>query len=359
MIMSRFISERYASLKPYVPGEQPRGRGYVKLNTNESPFPPCEAVCKAAAEAARSIHLYSDPDNTALREKLAEVYKVGAENVIAVNGSDDVLNFAFAAFCSKSRPAAFADITYGFYKVFAEANGVPYRIVPLRDDLSLDADDYIGGKETVFIANPNAPTGIALPLSEVERIAASDSDRVVVIDEAYVDFGGESAVPLTAKYANLLVVGTFSKSRSLAGGRLGFAFGSTELINDLNTVRCTVNPYNVNRMTAAAGIASLENGDITRENCRIIAENREYVSAKLAGLGFTLTPSATNFVFAKHRCVPGETLYKKLKEKGVLVRHFNAPRIAEYNRITVGTREQMDILITKITEILEEENALD
>ena len=232
--MSRFFSENFASLTPYTPGEQPKERQYVKLNTNESPFPPAPGVAAAVAEQAGRLQLYSDPEISTLRAKLAKTYGVCPNQVICVNGSDEVLNFAFMAFADEKRPLAFPDLTYGFYPVFAQLNRIPYEEIPLMDDFSINVDDYIGLNKTIVIANPNAPTGLCLPLSEIERIVASNPDNVVIVDEAYVDFGGESVIPLTCKYDNLLVTGTFSKSRSLAGGRLGVIFGSEEMIADLN-----------------------------------------------------------------------------------------------------------------------------
>ncbi len=352
--MSRFFSEKYSGLTPYTPGEQPRERTYIKLNTNESPFPPSGKAQARAAEAAANLQLYSDPTCKALHEKLAETLVVSPAQVLCTNGSDEILNFAFMAFCDDSHPAAFADITYGFYSVFAELNRVPYVQIPLREDLSLRVEDYLGIGKTVFIANPNAPTGIALPPSEIERILRSNPDNIVVVDEAYVDFGAESCIPLIRKYPNLLVTGTFSKSRSMAGARLGFGVACEELIRDLNTVKYSTNPYNVNSMTMAAGIGMLEDEETTRRNCRQIMENRAYTTEALRSLGFRMTDSRTNFIFAAHDRVDGGEIYRKLKERGILVRHFDTPRIARYNRITVGSREQMDALIAALKQILEE-----
>ena len=355
--MSRFISKKYSSLTPYTPGEQPKKNDYVKLNTNESPFALPEDIMAKAFENTRKLNLYSDPECTEIRQLLAAQYGVKPENVIVNNGSDETLNFAFMAFCDDGHPAVFPDITYGFYPVFAALNHVPYREAPLKDDFSLDLEDYIGTKEVCFIANPNAPTGKFLDTREIEKIICSNPDRMVIVDEAYIDFGGESCVPLTKKYKNLLVVQTFSKSRSLAGGRLGFGIACEEIIADLNTIRYSTNPYNVNSFTLAAGCEVLKNQKIFDENCAVIAANRAYTTEKLEELGFEVLPSKANFVFARSRKLGGEELYGKLKEKGVLVRHFTLPRIADYNRITIGTREQMDILFEKIKEILEDEKS--
>ncbi len=352
--MSRFFTGRLKELVPYVPGEQPRDMKYVKLNTNESPFPPSPGVLRAVAEESGRLQLYSDPDCKRLTAALAKRYGVGEDQILLSNGSDEVLNFAFQAFADEEHPLVFPDLTYGFYPVFAALNRIPYREIPLREDLTVDPEDYIGVGATVVIANPNAPTGLPLPLSEVERIVASNPDNVVIVDEAYVDFGAESAVGLVERYPNLLVTMTFSKSRSMAGARLGFGIGQRELIADLHTVRYSTNPYNVNRMTEAAGAAAIEEDDYYMENCRTIVKNREWAAEELRRLGFEVTDSKANFLFAASDRIDGEELYRKLKEKGVLVRHFGKERIKRYNRITVGTEEQMQILLDRVKEILEE-----
>lgn len=351
--MSRFQSAILRTLTPYTPGEQPRDMQYVKLNTNESPFAPSPKAIEAAGEAAKRLQLYNDPTCRALTDKLAEVYGVEPEEVIVTNGSDEVLDFAFQAFCDADTPAVFADITYGFYPVFAERNGLPYETLPLRDDFTLDITDYFNrGKRLIVIANPNAPTGIALSRDEIEQILIHNPDNVVVVDEAYVDFGGESCVPLIKKYDNLLVTQTFSKSRSLAGGRLGFGIGCKALIADLHTIRYSTNPYNVNAMTQAAGLGVLCDEDYTRRNCATVIENRAWTTAELQKRGFEVLDSKTNFVFAKHPSVSGEVIYKELKAHGVLVRHFTAERICDYNRVTIGSREQMETLVKTLDEIL-------
>lgn len=343
--MSRFLSKRFEKLVPYTPGEQPRDMQYIKLNTNESPFPPSPRAQRYAADAVKALQLYPDPECRALTEKLAEVCGVKPDELLVTNGSDEILNFAFMAFCDASRPAAFPDITYGFYSVFAELNGVPYAEIPLRADYSVAPEDYIGLNRTIFIANPNAPTGKALPVSDIERIIAGNPDSVVVIDEAYVDFGGESCLPLIKKYDNLLVTQTFSKSRSMAGARLGFGAGCAALIRDLNTIKYSTNPYNINRATMAAGLGVLEDEEYTRKNCAAIIENRAWVTSELRALGFEVLDSKANFVFARHPLMDGGGTYLNLKNRGILVRHFSKPRLSDYNRITIGTREQMQALV--------------
>ena len=358
--MSRFLSSRYEDLEPYVPGEQPQDQKYVKLNTNESPFPPAPNTIAKAAEAAEKLQLYSDPDCRALAEKLAAHLSeengipLTRDNVIITNGSDEVLNFAFMAFCSGETPAVFPDITYGFYPVFADMNGVPYREIPLDENLRIVPSDYSGAGGTLFIANPNAHTGIALRREEIEGIIAANPENLVVVDEAYVDFGAESCLSLLGKYDNLLIVQTFSKSRSLAGARLGFGAASAEIIRDLNTIRFSTNPYNINSMTMAAGIGVLEEEEYTRRNCREIIANRRYVQEQLNAMGFELTDSAANFVFIKHPLVDGDRIYEEMKRRGVLIRHFTKERMAQYNRVTIGSREQMDIFLTVLREIIEE-----
>jgi len=352
--MSKFFSDKFKNLVPYTPGEQPQDRKYVKLNTNESPFPPSAEVRSAVAAESNKLQLYSDPEGRELRRQMAKSFGLPEDYVVMANGSDEVLNFAFMAFADEGSPLAFPDITYGFYPVFAELNRIPYTEIPLREDFSIGVEDYLGIGKTVVIANPNAPTGMLLSLGDIEKIVATNPDNVVIIDEAYIDFGGLSAASLVLKYDNLLVVGTFSRSRSLAGARLGFGFGNPELIRGINTLRYSTNPYNVNRLTASAGIAALLSQDYYSDNCRAIMENRQWTAMELKSLGFEVLPSMANFLFVKSPNIGGEELYLALKEKGVLIRHFTKARICDYNRITVGTREQMELLITKIREISEE-----
>lgn len=352
--MSKFLNERISALSPYTPGEQPKDMEYIKLNTNESPFPPSKKGIELAKDGASISQLYPDPDCTALTKLVADSIGVKKENVIMVNGSDEVLNFAFMAYCDEKTPAVFADITYGFYKVFASLNGVPTKVIPLKEDFSIDIDDYIKQDGTVFIANPNAPTGLLLSLTEIERLVKSNPNRVVVVDEAYIDFGGESAVKLIEKYDNLLVTQTFSKSRSLAGARLGFGVANEKLIADLMRIKYSTNPYNVNRATAGLGMGAILDKEYFENNCKKIIVNREYTKNELIKLGFTVTNSYANFLFAKSDKIDGKELYLKLKENGVLVRHFDSPRISEYIRITIGSEEQMQKFIEKVSKILEE-----
>lgn len=348
--MSRYLIDKYQSLEAYTPGEQPRDMQYVKLNTNESPYPPAPGVVEAVQAEAGRLQLYSDPVCADLRDALAARYGVARENVFVSNGSDDILNFAFMAFGSPR--VYFPEISYGFYPVYAELHGIEARPVPLKADFSIDPTDYMALDGFVAIANPNAPTGMALGVAQIEDIVASNPGHVVLIDEAYVDFGAESSVPLTAKYDNLLVVQTFSKSRSMAGARLGFAIANAGLISDLERIKFSTNPYSVNRMTLAAGLATLKADDACMENCRRVISTREATVARLRQMGFEVLPSKANFVFARHPHADGGDLYRQLKARGVLVRHFDTPRIKDYLRITIGAPEQMEALFEKLEEIL-------
>lgn len=349
--MSRFLRSRLQSLKAYTPGEQPRDMRYIKLNTNESPYPPAPGVAAAMTkEEVELLRLYSDPTAKSLKEKLARLYGVKPENVFLSNGSDETLNFAFLAFGEKG--AVFPDITYGFYEVFCGLYDIGYEKIPLKADFSLDYRDYCGLGKLVVIANPNAPTGMSIPVSRIEEIVKSNPDSVVLIDEAYVDFGGETCLPLIQTYDNLLVVRTFSKSRCLAGGRLGYAFGSEGLIADLEKIKFSTNPYNLGRLTLRLGEATVEEEGYYREKCAEIVGTRQWTAERLRELGFRVLPSQTNFLFAQTPKMDGGELYLALKKRGILVRHFTNPRICQFNRITIGTPEQMAALVDRLQEVL-------
>jgi len=351
--MSRFFSDKYKDLEPYTPGEQLNDQKYIKLNTNENPYPPLPEVAEAVRKASEKLYLYSDTECVELRKNLAERLNVSPDELLMTNGSDEILNYAFMAFCDKHTPAYFADVTYGFYPVFADINQVPYEEIPLKEDLTIDITDYYQKAGTIFIANPNAPTAIALRRSEIEEILKQNLYNVVVVDEAYVDFGAESCVPLIKEYDNLLVTQTFSKSRSMAGARLGMGIGNPELIRDLNAVKYSLNPYNVNSLTSAAGVASLKLDEYNMKNCEIIMETRSRTERALRELGFEMTTSQTNFLFARHPAISGEDLYLELKRRGILIRHFKKERIKDYNRITIGTPEQMETVVATIKQVLE------
>ena len=332
--MSRFLHTRYAGLETYTPGEQPRDKQYIKLNTNESPYPPSPEVLAALGPGeVADLRLYSDPEGAGLREKLAGLYGVTPGQVFLSNGSDDILNFAFMAFGEKG--AVFPSLTYSFYPVFANLHQVPYETVPLREDFSVDV--------------------AALPLDQVEALVASNPGHVVVVDEAYVDFGAASAAALLGRYENLLVVMTYSKSRSMAGARLGFALGSRELIADLERLKYATNPYNVNRLTLRLGEAAVDSDPYFRANARRIMATRDKTARALREMGFRLPDSQANFLFVTHPRIDGARLYQKCRERGILIRHFSDPAIAQYNRVTIGAEEEMETFLTMVRDILREE----
>ena len=352
--MSRYLTPTLAGLSPYTPGEQPQDQQYIKLNTNESPYSPSPAVVAAVnAAEVEKLRLYSDPACAQLLAAAAEYHGLSPDEIMPGNGSDENLFFALRAFCDEQHPLAYADVTYGCYSVWCNLMHIPSHILPLEEDFSIDPTKYYGLNETIVIANPNAPTGLALPRSAIEGILKANPNNVVIVDEAYVDFGGESCVPLIHQYDNLLVVQTFSKSRQLAGARLGLAMGNAALIADLNRVKFSLNPYNINRLTLKAGEAALKDTayfDATRQK---IMDTRAWTAKELANRGFSLTDSRSNFLFARTDRMEGGALYRALKEKGILVRHFDSLRIADYLRITIGTQAQMEALIKALDEILE------
>lgn len=353
--MSRFRDSKFSLLKEYVPGEQPQDKKYIKLNTNESPFPPSPLVISSVnAEEVSKLNLYSDPECKILKKTVAERYGVETENVFLSNGSDEILNFAFMLY-GNVNGTVFPDISYGFYKVFGDLYNIKYDAIPLTESFEINPEDYKNTNKFVVIANPNAPTGIALTLDVIEDIIRSNPDNVVLIDEAYVDFGAESALSLIDNYNNLIVCRTYSKSRSLAGARLGFAFASKELIADLELIRNSTNPYNINRLTQIAGTACIREDEYYMNACKEIEKVREYTREELLKLGFEVLQSKANFLFAKHNEIDGNELYIKLKGRGVLVRHFTSERICQFNRITIGTKEQMDIFLETVKTIMEEE----
>ncbi len=351
--MSNYLNPLIEAMTAYVPGEQPRDKAYIKLNTNENPYPPAPSVAAAMTAAeVEDLRLYSDPTGKVLKEKLAKLYGLRPENIFVGNGSDEVLYFLFRAYGHSG--AAFPDISYGFYSVFSVLCGIPATMIPLESDFTINSARYHGLDRFIVIANPNAPTGLSLSLGQIEGILKTNPNAVVAIDEAYIDFGGESAYPLMEKYGNLIVVRTFSKSRSMAGARLGYALGPKELIADLEKIKYSVNPYNVNRLTLRLGEATVDAEPYYQEKCAAIIRTREDTAAKLKALGFTVLPSQTNFLFVKSDKIGGRELYEKLKDRGILVRHFGNPRITDYIRVTIGTDEQMAACLDAIRAILEE-----
>ncbi|MDD5882392.1 histidinol-phosphate transaminase [Stecheria intestinalis] len=355
--MSEYLNQRYRNLSPYTPGEQPLDKDYIKLNTNENPYPPGSGVLKVINEAAvKDLRLYEDPDNRLVIRTLAEHYGVKPSQVCVTCGSDETLDLAIMAFGEDG--FAFPDLTYNFYKVFCQLHHTDMQVIPLKDDFTIDVKDYLGLGKGVILANPNAPTGLVLPREKIEEILKADPHHVVVVDEAYIDFNeGGSMIPYVNKYPNLLVVQTFSKARSLAGARVGYGIGSEALISDLERIRNSMNPYGLSRLSQQAAIAAVQEQEYYDENCRKVIATRTWFIQELEKLGFSVLPSHTNFVLAHSDQIPGEVLYQKLKDHGVLVRHFSDPRIADAVRISIGTDEDMHQAAEKIREVLAEWNA--
>jgi histidinol-phosphate aminotransferase len=353
-----FWSPRIAALEPYVPGEQPRIANLVKLNTNENPYPPSPVAVEAIRRAAESgLELYPDPTSLALREAVARRHGLQPEQVFAGNGSDEVLAHAFFAFFQQAEPLLMPDVSYSFYKVYAQIYGIACELQPVDEGLRIDVDAIAArarkGCAGIVVANPNAPTGIGLPLARIEQLLDACPDRVVLVDEAYVDFGGQSALPLVHRYPNLLVVQTLSKAHALAGLRVGFACGQSHLIDALVRVKDSFNSYPIDRLASAGAVASLDDEAWFRGTCAKIADTREGLVLQLEDLGFELLPSQTNFVFARHPQRDAAELAALLRERAVLVRHFKQPRIAQYLRISIGTREQCSLLVQHLQDILD------
>lgn len=345
--MSKFIRDRFKGMKPYTPGEQPQIPGLIKLNTNENPYPPTPRMKEIEEkEGIMELIRYPDPEATELVRAIAGFHGIKESQVAVGNGSDEILAFIYMAFCEK---VYYPAISYGFYPVFGEVFMCEGVEIPLTEDLRINPDDYVGLDGTIIIANPNAPTGIALSRDEIERILKGNPDNVVVIDEAYVDFGGESCLPLIDKYSNLIVVQTFSKSRSLAGARIGMAMACEDLITDLNKMKFSFNPYNLDRLAIMAGTMAMEDREYFEECCNRVIATREWFVAKMESMGFSVLPSKANFVFVRSDRISGGEYFKKLRENAILVRHFDKDLIADYVRITIGKDEDMEKLI-KVTE---------
>jgi len=355
--MSRFWSAVVHGLTPYVPGEQPKLDNLVKLNTNEHPYGPSPKALEAIrAATGDTLRLYPDPNADALKTVLARRHGLQPEQIFVGNGSDEVLAHAFMALLKQDRPLWFPDISYSFYPVYCGLYGIAHRTIPLAEDFSIRVQDYLpqGGEQAgaIVFPNPNAPTGRLLPLEAVERIVAANPDAVVLVDEAYVDFGGESAIGLIDRYPNLLVVHTFSKSRSLAGLRVGFAAGHADLIEALERVKNSFNSYPLDRLAIAGAVASVEDEAFFQESCRKVIATREKLVADMQALGFEVLPSAANFIFARHPQRDGAELTAELRKRAIIVRHFKAARIDQFMRITIGTDEQCGILVEALKDIL-------
>ncbi|MDR2132259.1 MAG: histidinol-phosphate transaminase [Clostridiales Family XIII bacterium] len=351
--MSKKWKENFIRVNPYKAGEQPKSGGAIKLNANENPYPPAPGVAALLrAVDADGLRRYPQADGADLCRALADAHGLDPSSVFVANGSDEVLALAFRAFFNSKKPVLFPDVTYSFYPVWCELFGISHLRIALDEDFRIRAEDYAGENGGVVIANPNAPTGIALPLSDIERIASSNAESVVIVDEAYVDFGARSAVELTARHENLLVTQTFSKGRALAGLRLGMAFGHADLIAVLGAVKNSFNSYPVDSVAAAAGVASIaDEAYFAERRARVIA-TRERVAAALRDMGFSMTDSAANFLFVTHAKADASALFEYLKERGILVRHFALPRIERHLRVTVGTDEEMDRLLEAVSDFL-------
>lgn len=339
--------EKYVRrVEPYVPGEQPKSKRVIKLNTNECPYPPSPKVRKALRKMdSRKLRLYPDPQAESLVETLADYYDVKKEQVFVGVGSDDVLAMAFLTFFNSKKPVLFPDITYSFYDVWAELYKIPYETIPLKEDFTINTEDYDRECGGIVIANPNAPTGLMTGVAEIEKILRANKDVVVIVDEAYVDFGAESCVPLVDRYDNLLVVQTFSKSRAMAGMRIGFAIGSKKLIKYLLDAKFSFNSYTMNMPSLELGVACVKDDKYFKETVQKVIKTREWTKAQLTELGFTFPDSKTNFIFATHKEVPAKEIFEMLKKEKIYVRYFNKPRIDNYLRISIGTDEEMQKLV--------------
>ncbi len=339
---------------PYTPGEQPKDSGIIKLNTNENPYPPSPRV-KAVMDSFDNakMRLYPDTNSTALVEALSKRYGVKPSQIFVGVGSDDVISMAFMTFFNSDLPVIFPDVTYSFYDVWADVYRIPYAVRPLDENLHIIPEDYICDNGGIIFPNPNAPTGVLESLDTIEKIIKGNPDSVVIVDEAYIDFGGESCIPLVEKYDNLLVVQTFSKSRSMAGMRIGFAVGNEKLIKFMNDVKFSVNSYTMNPLSQLCGAEAVYDEEYFRETVNKIIETREYSKKRLTELGFTFPDSMSNFIFASHSSVDAAVLFEELKKRKIFVRYWNKPRINNHLRITIGTREEMDKLFSALEEILE------
>ncbi|MCI1943799.1 histidinol-phosphate transaminase [Clostridium luticellarii] len=351
--MSKYWSSITKSVEPYVCGEQPKDKKYIKLNTNESPYGPSPKVLNAIKSTAdENLSLYPDPGCDKLREVISRYYGLGKDQIFVGNGSDEVLAMCFMAFFNKGEPIIFPDISYSFYPVYANLYNIDYKLAKLNEDFSIPVEEFLTKNGGVVLPNPNAPTGKCIETEGIKKILKSNQDKVVIIDEAYVDFGGNSVVGLIKSYPNLLVVQTLSKSRSLAGLRVGFALGQEQLIEGLNRIKNSFNSYTVNRVSNAAAIAAIEDEDYFKKCVGKIIDTRELTVSRLKKLGFKVVPSKANFIFITNPEYAAEELFRKLREKGVLVRYFNKERINNYLRVSIGSEKDMDIFIEKIEEII-------
>lgn len=351
--MSRFLSEIYKNMVPYVPGEQPKDRKYIKLNANETSMLPSPKVLEVLKSSRmENLGKYADPDAKELRCAIAKKYNVNMDQVFVGNGSDEVLGFIFLTFFDRTSKICFPDITYGFYEVFSKSFGIDGKAFKLKDDFTVDVDEYVNTDRHIVLPNPNAPTGYCLSVDEIERMVKADKNRLVVIDEAYVDYGNETCIPLTKKYDNLIVVHTMSKSKNLAGAHIGYCIASEKLIEDLNGLKFAFNPFNMSDISLAIGTAAIEDTKYYDKCVNSIIENREYTKDELRKLGFEVLDSKTNFIFVTHPRITAVEYNKKLRKAGILARHYSQDRIENYLRITIGTREEMEAVVEATKEIL-------
>ena len=350
--MSKYWSDLVRDLEPYVPGEQPKIAGLIKLNTNENPYPPSPAVQQVLSQQViDDLRLYPDPNSTSLKQSLANHCGVTADQVFVGNGSDEVLALAFMAFFSNDKPLLFPAITYSFYPVYCNLFNIDSAELPLEDDFSINFQHYARDNGGIIFPNPNAPTGIVKPLAEIEALLQGNTESVVIVDEAYIDFGGETAISLVARYPNLLVIQTFSKSRSLAGMRVGFAIGHPELIDGLERVKNSFNSYPIDRLAERMAVAAIEDVDYFQRCTAQVIATREWTVEQLNALAFETLPSTANFVFAKPTTMPAAALFAALREHKILVRYFNKPKLDQYLRISIGTDEEMLALVTALKAI--------
>lgn len=354
--MSIFLVDEYKEMEPYIPGEQPKDKLYIKLNANETSMPPSPKVFEALSKKEIwNMSYYADPHCHEFRQAVANIYGISEEEVFAGNGADEVLSFVLMSFFRRGMKIYFPDITYGFYRTYAKTYGLDMEEIPVKDDFSIDIDDYMDLHGDIIFANPNNPTGRTIPIADIERLVKKNPNRMIIIDEAYADYSGETCLPLATKYPNLVVVRTFSKSRNMAGMHIGFAVASKEIIEDMNTIKFTFNPFNLNSLTLAAGVAAVNDTYYFDRCVKQTVINRENFTSALENIGFTVIPSKANFVFCKHKLIPSELLCSKLKEEGILTRHFADERLKDYLRITVGTEHEMTVVVIAIKEILNEE----
>ncbi|MBN2011984.1 histidinol-phosphate transaminase [candidate division KSB1 bacterium] len=351
--MSTFWSTRTAEISPYTPGEQPQDQKYIKLNTNENPYPPSPRVIQAIqANTNETLRLYPDPNSRKFREKIADYYRVAVDQVFAGNGSDEILAFAYSAFFNPGDPIAYPDITYSFYPVYAQLFDLHPRLVPLTDDFSIPLEKFNDPDVGIIFPNPNAPTGKLLPLNAIVSLLDRCNRKIVIVDEAYIDFGGESATELIARYPNLLVIFTLSKSRALAGLRLGYAIGHVDLIEGLNRIKNSFNSYTLDRLAIAGGVAAFEDEAWFLESRQKIMTTRQRITNNLRQIGFDVVESAANFIFIHHPAVEAQHIFTELKKRGILVRYFNLPRINNHLRVSIGTDSDMDIFFSNIRDIV-------